>query len=105
MRKLTVFLTIILFLTILNSCDNGFNIFSDEGEEVTIVYGYLDVAADTNYLKITKSFTGNAVELAPDSFMIRIAEFKASFELPWYVPKGKSTTTKERFTARHTDDA
>lgn len=66
MRKLTVFLTIILFLTILNSCDNGFNIFSDDGEEVTIVYGYLDVEADTNYLKITKSFTGNALELAPD---------------------------------------
>ena len=66
MRRLTIFLTIILSLTILNSCDNGFSIFSGDGEEVTIVYGYLDVDADTNYLKITKSFTGNALELAPD---------------------------------------
>ena len=66
MRKLTIFLTIILSLTILNSCKNSFSIFSDDGEEVTIVYGYLDVESDTNYLKITKSFTGNAVDLAPN---------------------------------------
>ena len=65
MRKLTIFLLAILSVIILNSCDNSVKIFTD-GEEVTIVYGYLDVAADTNYLKITKSFAGNAVEMAPD---------------------------------------
>lgn len=65
MRKLAIFLTIILSIFTLNSCNNNFEIFTD-GEEVTVVYGYLDVEADTNYLKITKSFTGNAVELAPN---------------------------------------
>lgn len=65
MRKLILSALAILLLITFNSCDNSVNIFSD-GEEVTAVYGYLDVDADTNYLKITKSFTGNAVELAPD---------------------------------------
>lgn len=66
MRKLTIFLTIIFSVFALNSCDDSFSIFSEDGKEVTVVYGYLDVEADTNYLKITKSFTGSAVELAPD---------------------------------------
>lgn len=57
----------ILSLHILNSCNNNVDIFAD-GEEVTVVYGYLDVDADTNYLKITKSFTGNAIEMAPDYY-------------------------------------
>jgi hypothetical protein len=65
MKRLLLFISIILSIIILNSCDNSVNIFTD-GEEVTAVYGYLDVDADTNYVKITKSFTGNAVDLAPD---------------------------------------
>ena len=65
MRKLILSTLIILSIIILNSCDNTVDIFTD-GEEVTAVYGYLDVDADTNYVKITKSFTGNAVDLAPD---------------------------------------
>lgn len=65
MRKLTIFIFAILPIIIFNSCNNSVNIFT-EGEEKTIVYGYLDVDADTNYVKITKSFTGNAVEMAPD---------------------------------------
>ena len=65
MRKLAIIIYVILSVIILNSCNNDVNIFA-EGEEVTVVYGYLDVDADTNYLKITKSFTGNATELAPD---------------------------------------
>ena len=65
MRKLIISISAILLILLFNSCDDSFNIFTD-GEEVTAVYGYLDVEADTNYLKITKSFTGNAVEMAPD---------------------------------------
>lgn len=65
MRRLTIFLVTIISLTIFNSCDGNFSIFK-EGDEYTIVYGYLDVDADTNYIKITKSFTGNALEMAPD---------------------------------------
>ena len=65
MRRLILSIFVILSVIIFNSCDNSVKIFTD-GEEVTAVYGYLDVEADTNYLKITKSFTGNAIELAPD---------------------------------------
>ncbi len=65
MRKLAIFIFTILSVIGLNSCNNNVDIFTD-GEEVTVVYGYLDVDADTNYLKITKSFIGNAIELAPD---------------------------------------
>ena len=65
MRKLLLSISIILSVIVLNSCDNTVNIFAD-GEEVTAVYGYLDVDTDTNYVKITKSFTGNAVDLAPN---------------------------------------
>ena len=66
MRKLAIFLTTIISLMLLNSCNDNFSIFSEDGEEITVVYGYLDAEADTNYLKITKSFTGNAVDLAPN---------------------------------------
>ncbi len=65
MRKLILSIFAILSIIVFSSCDNSVNIFTD-GEEVTAVYGYLDVEADTNYLKITKSFTGNAIEMAPD---------------------------------------
>ena len=65
MRKLILYVLITFLSFALVSCDNSVNIFTD-GEEVTVVYGYLDVDADTNYLKITKSFAGNAVELAPN---------------------------------------
>lgn len=54
-------------LALFNSCKTDVDIYT-EGEETTIVYGYLDVDADTNYLKITKSFVGNAIELAPDYY-------------------------------------
>ena len=48
MRKLTIFLTIIFSVFVLNSCDDSFSIFSEDGKEVTVVYGYLDVEADTD---------------------------------------------------------
>lgn len=48
----------------MSSCKNDVDLFR-EGEETTVVYGYIDCGVDTNYLKITKSFIGNAIELAP----------------------------------------
>lgn len=66
MKKLnTILLLVMMFsMMIFSSCETDVSIYTD-GEETTIVYGYLDVDADTNYLKITKSFTGNAIETAP----------------------------------------
>ena len=48
---------------VLSSCSNKVDLYADEGE-YTIVYAMLDAAADTNFFKITKSFLGNATELA-----------------------------------------
>lgn len=45
------------------SCSNKVDLYSDEGDS-TIVYALLDSDADTNFIKITKSFIGNANELA-----------------------------------------
>lgn len=65
-NKFLAILTIsLLSMLISTSCSTDVNIYV-EGDETTIVYGYLDADADTNYLKITKSFVGNAIELAPD---------------------------------------
>ena len=64
MRKLLIFIHIFISIVILNSCNNDVEIFI-EGEEATVVYGYIDCDADTNYLKITKSFVGDATQLAP----------------------------------------
>ena len=63
-KFVSLFLYISFFTLVFSSCKTDVNIFS-EGEETTIVYGYLDVDADTNYVKITKSFVGNALENAP----------------------------------------
>ena len=67
MKKLhTIFLmAMMLSMMVFSSCETDVDIYTD-GDETTIVYGYLDVDADTNFLKITKSFVGNALELAPD---------------------------------------
>lgn len=64
-KFITLVTTILLSLVIFNSCKTDVDIYA-EGNETTIVYGYFDADADTNYLKITKSFLGNAIELAPD---------------------------------------
>ncbi|MBQ2907246.1 MAG: DUF4249 family protein [Bacteroidales bacterium] len=64
-KFITLVTTILLSLVVFNSCKTDVDIYA-EGNETTIVYGYLDADADTNYLKITKSFLGNAIELAPD---------------------------------------
>lgn len=64
MNRPAIFLLISLISMIMTSCKNDVDIFL-EGEETTVVYGYIDCEADTNYLKITKSFVGNATELAP----------------------------------------
>lgn len=64
MKRYSIFSLITLITMFMSSCKNDVDIFL-EGEETTVVYGYIDCGADTNYLKITKSFIGNATELAP----------------------------------------
>lgn len=64
-KIITILTMLLLSLMMFTSCSTDVDIYS-EGDETTIVYGYLDADADTNYLKITKSFVGNAIEMAPD---------------------------------------
>ena len=48
---------------VFNSCSNKVDLYADEGE-YTIIYAMLDADSDTNFVKVTKSFLGNASELA-----------------------------------------
>lgn len=64
---------IILFVSMmfaLVNCSTDFDMYADY-EDITIVYGILDISDDTSWVKITKAFTGpgNALLLAqnPDS--------------------------------------
>lgn len=67
MKKINLLYILLFFASFLflNSCETGVVLYED-GKETTIVYGYLDVDADTNYLKITKSFVGNVIEDGPN---------------------------------------
>ena len=67
MKKINLLYIFFLMVSLFafSSCETDVNIY-DEGEETTIVYGYLDVDADTNYIKITKSFVGNVIEGGPN---------------------------------------
>ena len=61
-----VFWTIIAIAAlVLSSCSNKVDLYADDGEN-TIVYAMLDSGLDTNYFKITKSFIGNANDMAPN---------------------------------------
>jgi hypothetical protein len=53
--KLVYLFLVSLFLVSLFSCDNEVDI-NDEYEEISVVYGLLDVSANRHYVKITKAF-------------------------------------------------
>lgn len=62
MRKLNLIIFALLAMA-MSSCNTKVDLYSDKGDS-TVVYMMLDSHADTNYAKITKSFIGNANELA-----------------------------------------
>lgn len=62
MKKLN-FILLAFFAFMICSCSNDVDLYSDKGDS-TIVYMMLDTDADTNFVKITKSFVGNANEMA-----------------------------------------
>lgn len=64
MKKLNFILLGLAAMTFF-SCKNDVDLYSDKGES-TIVYMMLDTDADTNFVKITKSFIGNAEVMAQD---------------------------------------
>lgn len=62
MRK-TSFILFALLTIVMAACNTKVDLYSEKGDS-TVVYMMLDSHADTNYAKITKSFVGNANELA-----------------------------------------
>lgn len=58
-----LFLIIAFAALVLSSCSNKVDLYGDSSD-TTVVYAMLDAGLDTNYIKITKSFIGNANELA-----------------------------------------
>ena len=94
-------LTIVLFFLIFYSCSTDVNLYADY-KEIPVVYGLIDVKADTNYVKITRAFCGtndnpiNANEVAPiydssnypvklDAFIV---ELKSTHDQP-FKPTGR----------------
>lgn len=62
----STFLAIIAFAAIIfTSCSNKVDLYADDGDQ-TVLYAILDPSLDTNYFKITKSFSGNVSELGFD---------------------------------------
>ena len=63
MKRLFVILALVAM--IFSSCSNKVDLYNNDGD-TTIVYAMLDSNADTNFFKITKSFVGDASQLAYD---------------------------------------
>ena len=89
MKKLN-FILLAFFAFVICSCSNKVDLYSDNGDS-TIVYMMLDTDADTNFVKITKSFVGNANEMAQnyDACNYQIGEIDVKlvhdkYEIPMY---------------------
>ena len=107
----------ILFVSALWSCENEVDINSDF-EEVTVIYGLLDQNADTQFVKVNKTFLDdkkNALDLAKDpnqlfydSLTVILIEESSGNEIflnPIEVPKNPGVFTGEKNTLYFTDEA
>lgn len=63
MKYLTIFSFITLISLFASSCDNDFNI-NDDWKDITVVYGLLDPAADTNWVRVQRAYLGEAAASA-----------------------------------------
>lgn len=63
-----IFLVISAFVILFSACDTGFDVNAD-WEEISVVYGLLDPATDTQYIRISKAYLGegDALIMAEDS--------------------------------------
>jgi len=70
MRYLRIILVVLVFITVLYSCNKNLNVNAD-WRDITVVYGILSQNEDTTFIKITKAFLGegDAMQFAkiPDS--------------------------------------
>ena len=58
MKKNAVTLLLFSCMTIFFSCSTKVDLYADY-KDIAIIYGLVDINADTNYLRITKAFCGN----------------------------------------------
>lgn len=109
-------LLFILIATTFWSCENEVNINSDF-EEVTVIYGLLDQNADTQFVKVNKTFLDddkNAVDLASDpnrlfydSLTVSLIEESSGSEFflsPMEATKEPGTFTTEKNTIYFTEE-
>ena len=74
MKKIQIFLSILMAAGILASCSTKVDLYADY-KDIPVIYGLLDSNADTNYVKIIRAFSGSddetvdatQVALIPDS--------------------------------------
>lgn len=99
--KRNAFIALVLFF-FLCSCSTDVDLYTDF-KDVTVVYGVMDVANDTNYIKIIRAFSGsndgsfNANEVAmiadssnyPGKLDVRFLEFKKGYGDHSFLPTGR----------------
>lgn len=67
-----IFIVFAILASVLYSCTTKFDLYSYEGD-TTIIYSVLDVNADTNYFRITKSSLVNEITYSYDDIDVRFA--------------------------------
>lgn len=58
MKKIQIFLSILMAAGILASCSTKVDLYADY-KDIPVIYGLLDSNADTNYVKIIRAFSGS----------------------------------------------
>ncbi len=83
MKYLSIFSCLVLITLFSSSCDNDFNI-NDEWRDITVVYGLLDPAADTNWIRVQRAYLGESAASAsynqPDSLYYDDSEIEVLLE-------------------------
>lgn len=102
MKNLRFIPIISCFIFAFNSCSTDVDIYT-ELKDTTIVYGVMDVAKDTNFVKIVRAYSGNnddsfnANQIAliadssnyPGKLDVRFLEFKGEAHGNTYLPTGR----------------
>ena len=86
-RTFHILLSLLSLGVLFNACSTDIDLYADY-KEITVVYGLLDSAKDTNYVKINKAFLGpgNAFEIAmiadscnyPGKLDAKLIEYRAN---------------------------
>jgi hypothetical protein len=108
MRYLRFFLISLVILPVLYSCNKKLEVNAD-WRDITVVYGLLNQAEDTTYIKITKAFLGEGdammfakiadSSIYPDKLDVRLEEWSGSTLVKTYTDFDTITRQKDQDTA------